>query len=280
MESRTVVIVSEPENHRATLSVPVAKALEVCFERLGWRVRPTTERISDQPDLVAGWGFQAVMHEAWDRWPERVLHVDAGFWSRETHNKLALGGRWSPLTGRDYDDRRFRHHAVTVALTRKPGSTILVCGMSAKAAGSWGMNPEEWERDAVSRLRSVGAREVIYRPKPTWPDARAIKGSTFDRSSGVDQTMRRVHGVVSHHSNAAIDALAAGLPIYVEIRISRPLSVPQLEDIVGATAPDQATRQRFLNEIAYHQWTLAELSSGKWLDHPAPLADNPILTSG
>lgn len=273
---KLVAIVREPENRRATLSVPVARALEVCFSRLGWRVEQTVDRIYQEPDLVAGWGFRDVIHSAWDRWPNKILHVDAGFWRRDHYNKLALGGRWSELTNRKFGSGRFTPHAVMVYPNRAPGKTILVCGMSAKAARSWGLEPEQWEHEAVSRLRAVGAK-VIYRPKPTWPDARPIQNSIFDRSLGIDQTLRQVYGVVSHHSNAAIDAIAAGLPIYVEVGISKSLSVPTLEDVVGATAPDIETRQHFLREIAWHQWTLAELEQGAWLRPPAPLADNPIF---
>jgi hypothetical protein len=269
---KIVVVVSEPENRRASLSVPVAKAFERCFGRLGWQVVSTTKHIRDQPDLVAGWGFRDVMHEAWDRWPERVLHVDAGFWRRETYHKLELGGRWLPADGRDYPAERFRSHHVVMQPARAPGKTIMVAGMSAKAAISCGMAPEAWEREAVERLRAAGAK-VFYRPKPTWREAKPIGGARFDQSPSVEHALRGVHGVVSHHSNVAVDALATGLPVYVETGIAKPLAVASIEAIMGATAPDRAIRERLLREVAWRQWSMKELEQGAWLRPPAPLSD-------
>lgn len=274
---KTVVIVSEPENKRATLSVPVAHALAACFMQRGWNVVPTTKRITEEPDLIAGWGFQDVIHNAWDRWPHKILHVDAGYWTRTDYNKLELGGRWMSATGGEYPQERLRAQHVKVRDSQRPGNRILICGMSAKAAHSLGLRPEEWERQAIATLRAAGA-ECVYRPKPTWPDARPLKGASFDRSSSIESSFKdQIHGVVSHHSNATIDALAAGLPIYVETGIAKPLSASLIENVAVATAPNREMRMQFLCEVAWHQWTLRELEEGTWLKSPAPLANHPLI---
>lgn len=232
--------------------------------------------VADEPDLVAGYGWRDVMADAWSRWPDRVLHVDGAFWSRHSHVKLALGGRWSPVNEREYDDRRLARHRIKIAPTRPPGRRVLVCGMSAKAAISWGLQPEQWERDAVARLLQAGA-EVIYRPKPRWSEARAIKGAAFEDGSGkrIAESLAEVDAVATHHSNVAIDAVAAGLPVYVEVGIADALSVERLEDLVGATAHALEKRRRFLREVAHHQFTLSELAEGVWLQYPEPITLMP-----
>jgi hypothetical protein len=280
---KTVIVVRPAPNtpgYGASLAEPTAQAFETCFRRLGWRVRSTTEHIEDPPDLVAGYGWRPVMRTAWERWPERVLHTDLAFWGRDTHMKLALGGRWSPLADHDYGPERMAAHKVKVAPNRKPGRRILVCGMSEKAAGTFGLSAEEWERDAIRRLIAEGAERIVYRPKPSWKDAKPIHGAKYDYGSRpIEAALADCDAVVSHHSNCAVDALATGLPIYVETGIAHSLSVSTLKDAIGATAPDRDTRERFLRQVAWHQWTLNELAAGTWLKPPAPLADCPIFSS-
>lgn len=259
---------------------PSADAFKACFEARGWKVYETNQTIARKPDLVAGYGWKPVMRTAWERWPDIVLHCDLGFWSRDQYMKLALGGRWSTLVDHDYDDRRLRKHGVQIEASSKPGRRVLLCGMSAKASGTWGLQPEQWEQQAIKRLVAAGAEKVIYRPKPTWHGARPLKGATFDRAGEIRQAMAQVDVVVSHHSNAAIDAIAAGLPIYVETGIARALSVPTIEEAVGASAPDLETRARFLRQVAHHQWRMDELASGAWLEPPAPLSGEPIFANG
>lgn len=280
---KTVVVVRPdipPGLAQPTFWRPVADAFEACFRGRGWTVKATQQRIATLPDLVAGYGWKEVMREAHQRWPDRVLHCDLGFWSRTTHLKLALGDRWSPLADHEYDDSRLRQHKVKIQPSRKPGNRVLVCGMSAKAAGTWKLQPQEWEAKIVKHLRRAGA-EVVYRPKPSWLGARQIHGAAYDRSHrSIDEALRTVDAVVSHHSNAAVDALAAGLPIYVETGIAQSLSVPTPVDIIGAEAPSIEARIAFLRQLAFHQWTLEELRSGVWLEPPAPLSGHPRLTQG
>ena len=274
---KTVVVVQpEPHGVAATRWGPSAEAFKACFAARGWTVVETPYRIRRKPDLVAGYGWRAVMREAHSRWPDIVLHCDLGFWSRAQYMKLALGDRWSPVVDRDFDDNRLSVHRVQIRPTRRPGRRVLLCGMSAKAAGTWNLEPEQWERAAVARLVRAGAK-VIYRPKPTWHGARPIRGAEYDRSRLIGEVLPQVDAVVSHHSNAAIDALAAGLPIYVETGIARPFSVATIEDAVNAQAPDYETRARFLRQVAYHQWTLPEIAAGEWLKPPAPLSDHPLF---
>lgn len=282
MKTAVVVVPDVPHwQAQPTFWSPVADSFKRCFERRGWKVIETGYRIPERPDLVAGYGWRPVMREAHRNWPAIVLHADLGFWGRSADRdraylKLALGGRWSPLVDYDYDDTRLRVHGVKVETTRKPGIRVLLCGMSAKAAGTWNLKPQEWEEMAVRRLRAAGAK-VIYRPKPTWSNAHSIAGADYDRGRPIEEILPKIDAVVSHHSNAAVDALAAGLPIYVETGIAKQLSVSTIEDAVSAQALDCDTRARFLRQVAWHQWTLDELRHGSWLEPPAPLAGNPLF---
>lgn len=261
-----------------SMSRPVGDALEQCFKARGWRVKRASQQLSEEPDLIAGWGFRDIMHTAWDRWPSKVLHVDAGFWRRDRYYKLALGGRWSSVDGCTDDPSRFKAHQIQVCETRAPGQRVLIAGMSGKASISWGMQPLAWEKEAIRRLKAVGA-DVLYRPKPSAPDKGPIKGADYNQSASIEHALRLVSAVASHHSNACIDALAFGLPIYVEVGIAKPMSVLRLEDVVGADARPHAERKRFLHSVAHHQWTIEELAAGTWLRYPEPITRMPSFSS-
>ena len=280
--TRAVIVIGPdvaPGRERPTWWLPVTDAFERCFRNRGWSVKVSTRiRSGEYPDLVAGYGWREPMRTAHERWPDRILHCDLGFWSRNEYVKLAYGGRWSLLSDYEYDGTRLERHGVKILPTRKPGNRVLLCGMSAKAAGTYNLKPQEWEVDVIKRLRRAGA-EVTYRPKPTWGGASPIHGADFDRSGRtIDRALEDADAVVSHHSNVAVDALAVGLPIYVDVGISRSMSVPRPEDAIGAEAPSLEARTAFVRQVSWHQWTLTELSAGSWLEPPAPLSGLPALT--
>ena len=276
---KTVIVVKPPRSGPgagARFAAPTADAFIRCFTARGWRVVTTTDLIEKPADLIAGYGWRPPMRTAWERWPERVLHTDLAWWGRDRYLKLALGGRWSRLSYREYDDRRLRRFGVEIQPARRPGKRVLVAGMSEKHGGTIGLGPEEWERKTVRRLALAGA-VVTYRAKPSWRGAKAIPGSTFDRSPTIEEALAKVDAVVTHHSNAAVDALAAGLPIYAETSMAEHLSVGSLEEVVGATAASLEARTLFLRQLAWHQWTAAELAAGTWLEPPAPLSGHQRL---
>jgi hypothetical protein len=263
----------------------IAEALEAGLRKHGWRtirLDPNSAiHDSTDPDLVAGWGWGPIMQAAWRRWPGRVLHVDLPFWGRQPaatkggYYKLALGGRWSKVTGLDYPADRLARLDVRAAPARDPGPRILICGMSAKAAKDWGYAANEWEAKAIAELGDHAGR-LTYRPKPTWIDARPLGGAQYDAPGArrpIATALAEADGVASHHSNTAVDALAAGLPIFVELGPAKRFSVSKLRDLPGAEPPSWADRERFLREMAWHQWTLPEIAAGVWLEPPAPLAE-------
>lgn len=267
---------------------PITDAFASCFDSKGWIVtRASRPGLSGGFDLVCGWGWGSeVMQWAISKWPGKTVHADLGFWNRSPngHFKISIGERWAPLSNHDYDASRLHSLEVEVMPSRSPGNCILVCGMSAKACRDWMMVPGQWERSVIARLRKKGA-QVIYRPKPQsrhiprprFPRARDLPDCEIDHGP-MSEAFSRVDAVVAHHSNVVVEALAAGLPIYAEIGISKTMSVKSLEDLPGSKALDVKTRARFLRQVAWHQWTCEEIMAGAWLKPPAPLSDHPVFS--
>lgn len=277
------VVLRDPKLRRSCI---IADALTKALEDKRWRVFSDHQYTATvgAVNLVAGYGWGPQMRAAAAAMPDRVLHVDLGFWNRKPvgqelagYHKLAMGSRWPQLDGVGRSFSRFLRQGVPIAADRPSGNRVVVCGMSAKAAGTFGLLPEEWELHAIHTLRSIGA-QVWYRPKPSWNDARPLEGAKYhDPKLPLGDALGFVDALATYHGNCAVDALAAGLPVYAETGVVHGMSVEHLLMLAGSTCKPEVERRWFLAELGWHQWSVKEIADGSWLKEPAPLASHPVF---
>ena len=253
----------------------VAKALAAGARRLGWRAETLCgQATAVRGDLAAGYGW--LLHPVFAAYRAaggHFLYVDLGYWSRKPggdllngYHKLVLDGRHPHIDlDRDWPAGRLRRQRVVVQPPRRGGTALVVAGMSAKNARVLGLQPEQWERAAVATLRDAGwAGRIVYRPKPSWDGARRLPGAAFSPGcEPLDRLFAGARAVATHSSNAAVDALAAGLPAYCEDGAALPLSCGRLAALPWAGCPDR--RETLLTGLAWHQWTPAEIATGEAL---------------
>jgi hypothetical protein len=262
----TALVLCQPEHERSrTLAFALAQGLAAHDYTVtlnpAWSGRV-------EHDLVAAYGwcwasaFQA--HPAF-------FYGDLGWWRRERgHHRLLYKARAPDLSGPPCQDDRWRRLRVRVLPWRTPSAirpVVLVSGMSAKAAATWGLRSQEWEQTAIDRLRFL-ACHVLYRPKG--PE-RALPGAQLvDHQTPIEQVLRHVDATVSHGSGVAIDALVAGIPAYQETDQRWPWAL-SLKTLLEMREP--ADRAQALHRLAYRQWTPAELATGLWLRYyPASIS--------
>lgn len=187
----------------------------------------------------------------------RFVYADLGYWQRDQYYRLAVGS-WSPdgYVRAGLPAARLEGLGVQVQ-PWKSGSEIVVAGSSPKAAADHGLGYMAWERRAVKALTAKGLR-VVYRPKPGDPAAQPIEGAGYD-TRPLAEALEAAAGWVTHHSNSAIDALVAGVPVHCEIGAAAAFSVP-LEQI--GQAPRLEGREQFLADVAWLQWNLDEMRRG------------------
>lgn len=197
-----------------------------------------------------------------------AVYVDLGYWGRHQ------GGRWKgyhkvAVNSRhptEYFRRRPHSDARAARLQIRPkpwrdGKHILLAGMGAKGANAEGLHPEQWERDAIAELRKHTGREIVYRPKPSWTDAKPIHGTIFSpRSQDISAVLTNCHAVVTHHSNAAVDALVDGVPAFCWHGVAAPMAAQDLSLIETPLRP--LDRESWVADIAYTQWTVDEITRG------------------
>lgn len=241
-------------------------------------------RAGDQPDLRHRLSYRApdtevaifygLMKEILGGYKaagKKAIYVDLGYWGRHEggrragYHKVAINSRHPT----DYFQRRvhvpdrFNRFGVPILPWRTKGDHVLVVGMSAKAAAAEGYGPQEWETKVIRQLNAITKRSVWYRPKPNWHDASPIQGSSFVRGTDGDATetvLRNCHAVVTHHSNVAIDAVLAGVPVFSWDGAGKLMSCQNLDMIESPRL--YAGREQFAYDLAYTQWNVAEMQAG------------------
>lgn len=205
----------------------------------------------------------------------RTLMMDKGY------NRRRGGGRvWEywrvsldhhqPGVGaisRDYPRDRIAELGDAAARWRRAGSVIILAGSSAKyhAFAEIEQAPTEWAREAVRLIRERSDLPIIYRPKPSWRDARPIAGTRYSPASeGLGLWLPQTHALVTHGSNSCVDALLAGVP---SICLGRAaiwsISSQSLDEIASPRLADKRERVRMLACLGYHQWTESEMRAGR-----------------
>ncbi len=253
---------------------PRSRKLAVAFAqgaaRMGWQFEHTTElHIVPRADLLLAYGWlNREMFEAYHRAGLHYVYADLGYWARKRdrndyggHHKLVVNGRHA--TG--YFQRHPRpgdrlQLAPPLQPWRSGGQNVIIAGLSAKGAIGHGMRPMAWENEVIAKLRKLTDRPLVYRPKPSWKDARPIQGTIFSPGDKpIEAELAEAHALVTVSSNAALDALAAGVPVHALEGLASVMSTP-LEQIEQPLRPEG--RKQWLQDVSYCHWTRAEVASG------------------
>lgn len=237
----------------------VARAMSEGIQACGDRTtivemgKPMTGQIG----VSYGW-----KHNAYLRKFRRFVYADLGYWQRDSYYRITANG-WGSESYVRAGLPASRFHALGLRI--KPwhsGDEIIIAGSSEKSAHQHGFKYMEWEERTAHQLRGCGYR-VVYRPKPSDRNGRAMEGFELDKRP-LDEALASAHALVTHHSNTSIDALLAGVPVHCVTGAAAAFSVP-LEQI--AKPPRLDGREQFLYDVAWLQWTEAEMRSGQCWKH-------------
>lgn len=164
------------------------------------------------------------------------------FWrvTRKSFQHSGIGGA---------DRARLRALGLGFRPWRRGGRHILVCPQSdAFMRLVAGTRVEAWIAGVQAQLRRTTDREIRVRGKR---DARPLAADLAD-----------CHAVVVHMSNAAVEALIAGVPVFATGSCAA--SAMGLADLSRIEAPVRPSgRRRWAAVLAANQWTRGEMHSGR-----------------
>lgn len=272
-----VVVYMLPGHHRSeavcrAMAEGIRRAGDPCLLTTIARYQPLGHRVAVFYGLQAQ--LERVMRDFSTSPDHTAVYIDLGYWGRKAggrfagYHKLSIDGRHPTayFQARPHDDSRIRPFGLQMKPWRAGGRHILLAGMGPKGAKAEGYAPLGWERWAVQQIRAVSDRPIIYRPKPTFPQAKVLPGA---RLSSAKQPLAPMlagcWAVVTHHSNVGVDALVEGVPIYTEDGAARPFSMESMAAIERPAMPEG--REQFMAGLAYWQWSLAEMQRGECWDH-------------
>jgi hypothetical protein len=189
---------------------------------------------------------------------------------RITKNALQHDG-----SGRATTDGKWRATRLGITLKpwRKSGGHIVVCPPGHLFGATFGFSADAWIEKTVETLKQHTDREIRFRMKTSWNDAKPV--DIIRRSTGKPKTsvttplseeIRDAWALVTHSSNAAVEAVVAGIPVFCTEPCGA--SAMGLSDLSKIESPrTDGDRENWVGVIAANQWMLAEMRNGKaWRD--------------
>jgi hypothetical protein len=267
-----VAIYTVGNNKRA---VNIARAMGDGLRRCGVTFVQRSQFKGVEADVAVayGWTHEPVF-TAYREAGSRYACWDLGYWCRrpvlnpqDGYHRLSIDD-WDTINimATGCPDDRMRAAGVEVLEDRYGGDTILIAGMSAKAAGTHGYAEGEWEARTARALRSVVGVGVgvVMRPKPS---------KRHPPAERIEDALARTRLLVTHHSNAAINALAMGVPVFAVKGVGRLASRPVLDNdaVMNPYRLSLERRRQLLADAAYAQWSVEEMRTGAAWRHIAEL---------
>lgn len=216
-------------------------------------------------ELLMLWGPGEPRRRAWFK--EHVargghaIAWDLGYWNRDAQDpslRVTIDHDHPQAFFRPMPPDRFAASGIQLRNCYDPKGPIILVGLGHKTDVMLGHGPMTWERIALERIRRVhGARHVIFRPKGK---QRAFLDGVHTCDGGsIESVLQGASLVVCRHSNVAVDACIAGIPVVCEDGAAAALYGRDLSAPVMATVEQ---RLAFLRTLAYWQWTSTEARRG------------------
>lgn len=260
-------------------SKAVCSAMLAGIQKSGDKVtlRSALQYRMPEGDVAVFYGLAGKLAQVFADYPRagrKAVYVDLGFWGRKDggrfagFHKLAVNDRHPTayFQARRHDASRAQVFGLKPSPWRRKGDHILLAGMGPKGARAEGFQALGWERQALAELRRHTDRPVIYRPKPNWINPPPLPGAIMaPKDQSLEDAIAGCHAVVTHHSNAAVEAITMGVPAFVVEGVALPMARTDLKLIETPAYPDG--RGQWLSDLAWTQWSVAEMATGQAWAH-------------
>ena len=216
--------------------------------------------------------------QIWEHYRQQgkpVIVVEIGGIKRGTTWKVGLNGinRTAYFGEQNNDRTRADNLGMVCKPWRSNGDFILICGQHDKSL-QWQDMPSmsNWFMQTYREIRKHTDRPIVFRPHPRCrlphielglkhvyrQEPVKIGGSYDDFDMGFDN----IYCTISHSSNPGIHSVINGVPSFVStssLAYDVGNDIEFLHDIENPLMPD---RTQWLNDYAYTEYTIEEISAG------------------
>lgn len=217
-----------------------------------------TQHYSGNHDLVMMWGVGRLEHNmAWDKQIAAGKHCigfDLGYFDRpewkdtETHYRLYIDSKHPTAEQLSRESSPRAGRTFTLRNDYDPNGKVMIIGLGKKPSDV-SNRTKTWEQVTYEKLlKEFPKEDIVLRPKY----ARTIKpvnaeGIPVSPDVPIEEGLKGVRLVVCRHSNVAVDACIAGIPVRCEAGAAYSL----YKDNENPT-PEQ--RLQFLNRLSWFDW--------------------------
>ena len=240
----------------------------------GARTAPTKlENWSYDQDSSSGLFIRGIMkHKLIKRcWEDRrpFWFVDTGYFGNRPGAKNPHGWKyWHRIVPDDLQHGRVlprpadRWSAMGIDIQpwRRSGRSILIAAPDEKPGIFYDTDPEAWLAQTLETLRQHTDRPIVVRQRN--PN---IRQRTRDPSTSFATALEQdIWAVVTFNSNAATEAILAGIPAFVSApNAARPVAGTDLAQIESPNYADSDLVHQWACHLAYGQFHVDEMRDGR-----------------
>lgn len=207
-----------------------------------------------------------------------VIVLETGYINRgdgENHHYAAgfngLNGR-ADFRNKDMPDHRAmklrRDFGMRCLAWRESGKHILLCGQVPWDASVDHIHYEMWLYDIARQLQGYTKRPIRFRPHPL-ANIPSPKGCKPTEHVSIFDDFEDCWAVVTFNSNSGVEALMHGIPVVAldAGAMYYHLAEHWVSKVDSPYTPNNEERAQWLNNLAFCQWTLDEMSNGEAWQH-------------
>ncbi len=216
-------------------------------------------------DVAIMWSQQPYFAPIRDLQKERgqyYITMENGWYGEGAIRVAITGPNYQGYCNENSLPDRWEAGGLTLKSWRRRKGYVLIVGQTAKDYMSYGINVYQWAQEMIDAYRELGAKDIVYRPHPREPHP-TLRGARIE-APPLDKALAKASVAVMYNASPGVKAIIAGVPCVImnEQSIAYPMAghTPTL-------TPPKPDREQWAYDLAYTQWTEAEIISGAVWEH-------------
>lgn len=136
------------------------------------------------------------------------------------------------------------------------GSHIVLAAPDAKPCKFYNIDLETWIKNTADKIKQYTDRKIVVRRRDPLRINRIQKDT-------LAQALQQAHALVTFNSNAAVESLLLGVPVFtLAPNAAEPVAKQDLSQIESPLYPDSDKLYAWASSLAYNQFNNQELKNG------------------